>query len=191
MDPIAVDIRLIRAVLAPEVRIAPGRALMARVASLEAPGRGKLNIAGVLIDAKLPKEVRAGDELRLVVRHASSERVVLSLADPAAAPPSPAVPLPGGGGVRVSDEEAASATPSDRATHTLALRYDAPALGAIDLRFELDARSLRLNLALRPGGPLDLAQAAADELRCALASSLNRTVEVTVSPRHDPLDVYA
>jgi len=68
-----VDIRLIRAVLGAELRIAPGRAMMARVVSLNPAGRGSLSIAGALIDAKLPPGVQAGDELRLTVRHVSPE----------------------------------------------------------------------------------------------------------------------
>ena len=54
MDPINVDIRLIKAVLGAEMRIAPGRALMARVVTADGLGRGSLNIAGAVIDAALP-----------------------------------------------------------------------------------------------------------------------------------------
>ena len=81
MDPINVDIRLIKAVLGGELQIAPGRALMARVVTADGLGRGSLNIAGAVIDASLPKDVLAGQELRLTVRHVSADRVELSMSD--------------------------------------------------------------------------------------------------------------
>src|SRR5579884_1796318 len=160
MDPIAVDIRLIRAVLGAELRVAPGRALMARVVNVGPAGRGSLSIAGALIDAKLPPGVEAGQDLRLVVRHVSPEQVVLSMsgeAGAAAAPPQAAVELPGGGRVRVTERDAESESGSERAPgsgrHVLALSYDAPALGTVGLRFELDPQSLRVNATLAAGTP--------------------------------------
>src|SRR5271165_2902266 len=108
MDPINVDIRLIRAVLGAELRIAPGRALMARVVTADGLGRGSLSIAGAVIDASLPKEIQAGQELRLTVRHVSADRVELSLSDQnlQAEAGADAVPLPGGGTVQVSERDA-------------------------------------------------------------------------------------
>jgi ribosomal 50S subunit-recycling heat shock protein len=195
MDPIAVDIRLIRAVLGAELRVAPGRALMARVVSADAWGRGTLSIAGALIEAKLPKDVQAGQELRLTVRHVSAEQVVLGLSDQSLPPPAaaPAVPLPGGGTFRVTerDAESAPATGSTPGRHTLALVYEAPALGAVDLRFELDPQSLRVSAVLAAGDPVARAQDAAAELREALSGGLGRPVTVEIDARHEPLDVYA
>jgi hypothetical protein len=191
MQPLAVDLRILRTLLGGELRIAPGRVLMARVVTVEG-GRGSLSIAGTLIDAELPKNVRAGEDLRLVVREVSTDRVLLGLTDQAASavPPAPAQ-LPGGGSVRVSErDESASAGPSPD-THTLALRYDAPALGPVDLRFELDSGSLRVGVSLAPGGSLAAAQAGAEELRAALAAAVPHTVSVTVTPRREPLDLYA
>jgi hypothetical protein len=201
MDPIAVDIRLIRAVLGAELRVAPGRGLMARVVNVNPAGRGTLSIAGVPIDAKLPPGVQAGQDLRLVVRHVSPEQVVLSLsgeAGAAVAQSQAAVELPGGGHVRVTERDADSEADSHGATrpgaghHTLALAYDAPALGTVDLRFELDPQSLRVNLTLPAGGSAALASDAAGELRSVLAEALGgRTVTVQITPRREPLDVYA
>jgi hypothetical protein len=199
MDPIAVDIRLIRAVLGAELRVAPGRALMARVLTADASGRGSLSIAGAVIEAGLPKGVQAGQELRLIVRDVSSERVVLSLSDQAGAAVAaapPAVALPGGGSVRVSErdtaeQKGASGGGPDAGRHTLALVYDAPALGAVDLRFDLDSRSLRVSAVLAAGEPVEHAHARAGELREALADALGRPVTVEITPRREPLDVYA
>lgn len=192
MDPIAVDIRLIRAVLGAELRVAPGRVLMARVVATHPNGRGSLNIAGMTLEAKLPKEVQAGQELRLTVRHVTPDRVELSMSDPSAVA-APSASLPGGGALGVSERDAgggAAAGGLDR--HTLALRYDAPALGPVDLRFELDPGTLRLTATLAAGQPADRAREAATELRDALSAAIgDRAVSVDVRARREPLDVYA
>jgi hypothetical protein len=205
MDPINVDIRLIKAVLGTELRIAPGRGLMARVVTADGSGRGSLNIAGALIDAALPKDVEAGQELRLTVRHVSDERVELSLSGDGS--PTPAalesIPLPGGGAVRVTERDAdgggSESGPGSRRgsggadadRHALSLRYDAPVLGAVDLRFELDPSSLRISAMVGAGQPYDLALDNAGKLSDALAAALGRPVTVDVSHRREPLDVYA
>ena len=197
MDPIAVDIRLIRAVLGAELRVAPGRALMARVVSADGFGRGSLSIAGALIDAKLPPGVQPGEDLRLVVRHVSPEQVVLGLtgeAGAAAVPAQAAVELPGGGRLRVTERDAdgGRATGAGTGRHVLALAYDAPVLGTVDLRFELDPQSLRVNATLASGAPTASATEAAGELREALSQALGgRPVTVEITPRREPLDVYA
>ena len=188
------DIRLIRAVLGAELRIAPGRALMARVVSLNPAGRGSLSIAGALIDAKLPPGVEAGQELRLTVRHVSPEQLVLGLSDQHAPPPAaaPAAPLPGGGTVQVTERDArshAAGKSADR--HSLAIVYNAPALGPVDLRFDLDPTSLRVTAVLRAGEPAERARAHATELTGALSEALGRPVKVDITARREPLDVYA
>jgi hypothetical protein len=196
LEPLAVDLKLLRQVLAPELRLLPGRALMARVMVAGPPGRGTLNIAGITLTAELPKDVKAGQELRLVVREVTPERVVLSLAD-SSQPPSAAeaIPLPGGGQLRVTERPPSESGRDQHGAraggHTLALRYDAPALGAVDLGFQLDDGALRVTIALAPGQPLELARARADTLRTALGAELDRAVSVTVVPRRQPLDLYA
>jgi hypothetical protein len=193
MDPIAVDIRLIRAVLGGELKVVPGRAMMARVVAADGFGRGKLAIAGAVIDAEIPKHVKAGQELRLTVRDVSAHQVVLGMSDQPP-PLPPGAELPGGGFVRVTEEEAeesASGSGGSPGSQTLSLRYDAPTLGAVDLRFELDPGSLRVSVSVAAGTPVALAQARAEELRDALTAGVGRPATVTVTPRHDPLDVYA
>lgn len=200
MDPINVDIRLIKAMLGAELRIAPGRALMARVVTADGLGRGSLNIAGAVIDAALPRDIQAGQELRLTVRNVSPERVELSLSDqnaPAEAA-AQAVPLPGGGTVQVAERDAGGggaggrrSGASDADRHSLSLRYDAPTLGAVDLRFDLDPDTLRLSATLAAGASFERALDGAGELRDALSEALGRPVTVDISPRREPLDVYA
>jgi hypothetical protein len=191
MDPIAVDIRLIKAVLGAELRIAPGRVLMARVLTADGSGRGSLTIAGAVIDAELPKDVKAGQELRLTVRHVTPERVELSLSDQAALAAQATAALPGGGTLQVAERDPGPAGAQGDDRHSLSLRYDAPALGPIDLRFELDPRSLRLSATFAAGDPVQLARAGAGQLREALTEALGRPVTVEVSARREPLDVYA
>jgi hypothetical protein len=193
MDPIAVDVRMVRALLGSELRLTPGRVLMARVVATGASGRGALNIAGSVIDAELPGSVRAGQELRLIVRHVTPEKVVLSLSDqtPTTATPA-AIPLPGGGGLRVTDQDAEdSANEAASDAHVLSLRYDAPTLGAVDLRFELRPSSLRLAVSLQAGDSVQRAQAGADELQRTLREILGRSVSVAVTARREPIDIYA
>ena len=188
------DIRLIKAVLGTELRITPGRAIMARVVNTDGRGRGVITIAGEPLEASLPEHIKPGQELRLVVREASPERVILGLADQLPNPQAAEVPLPGGGTIRVSDEDpgnpagGAGARPG---THTLTLRYDAPALGGVDLRFELTPGSLTVDVGLAAGRPFTTAQDRADELKAALRAAVQRDVSVTVAPRYDPMDLYA
>lgn len=195
MDPIAVDIRLIRAVLGGEMKVIPGRAMLARVVVADGSGRGKLAIAGAVIDAEIPKHVRAGQELRLTVRDVSAHQVVLGMSDQPAGVPVPGAELPGGGLLRVTEEDTSEGSGSgsrgSAGSQTLSLRYDAPALGAVDLRFDLDPGSLRVSVSVAPGTPLSLAQARAEALRDALTAGVGRPATVTVTARHEPLDVYA
>jgi hypothetical protein len=191
MDPIALDVRLIKAVLGAELRIAPGRAIAARVVNTDGHGRGVITIAGEPLEAELPEHVQPGQELKLVVRSVSPERVVLGLADQI---PSPqAVSLPGGGTIRITDDDPSAPGGAGARTgiHTLALRYDAPALGPVDLRFELTPGSLRLAVAMASGEALRSGEAAKGELQAALQGTLEQAVSVVVEPRREPLDLYA
>lgn len=204
MQPLAIDLRLLAETGAPGIRLAPGRGLMARVMAADGNGRGVLNIAGAVIEAELPRHVRAGEELRLVVRHLEAGRVVLELAQappqtpPAVAPPvAPTVApvdLPGGGSLRVvEDDESAGAGGESRSPdhHTLALRYDTTTLGTLELRFELDSSALRVRIEPADATAAALAAEQAEELRTALTERAGRAVTVTVVPRREPLDLYA
>jgi Flagellar hook-length control protein FliK len=199
MQPLAVDPRVLRAVLGTEIKVMPGRALMARVVVADERGRGSLSIAGFLVEAELPPDVRTGDDLRLIVREVTPERVVLSLSDDQTAsvaqqavPPAPvAIPLPGGATLQVTEHETHSPPAASPDSHTLALRFQAPALGDVDLRFALDAGALRLGVTVDPGEPLDAARADAETLRAALSDAGQRAISITVTPRRQPLDLYA
>ena len=104
----------------------------------------------------------------------------------------PPVPLPGGGDVQVTERDAGGAGGQAGDRQNVLLRYNAPALGSVDLRFQMDAGALSLSVTLPAGQPLELAQAGAESLRQALLQAVpGRAVSVTVAPRREPLDLYA
>ena len=201
MSVLALDLALVRDVLLPGLTLTPGRAMMARVvAAPPGGGRGSLAIAGFLVDAELPDGLRAGADLRLVVRDVDASRVTLQItppghpATPAAATPAPpaAVPLPGEMTLRVADDAGDGGRGGTRpGRHALSLSLDTPVLGTLDLRFELDPATLSVTVALAPGAALDRARAAAGELREAIAAQTGRPASVAVIARRQPLDVYA
>jgi hypothetical protein len=202
MQPLAVDLRLLTDIGGPGLRLNPGRGLMARVMATDGAGRGVINIAGAVLEAELPLHLRAGEQFRLVVRHLDEHRVVLELAHPEAsaataadvpAAPPAAVPLPGGGQLRVGDEapDEGGRDAPPRGAQTVALRYDAPALGALDLRFDLHPSGLAVTVTVAGSSALALAQAQAPALRETLARTSEKPVTVTVRQRRQPLDVYA
>jgi hypothetical protein len=221
--PLAINPQALRVLVGPDIKLVPGRAVMARVVQAPAGQKGSLSIAGYLLDAELPENVQAGQDLRLVIRDVNSERVLLAVTDPhedqqtehsqgtqeaqqgqqgqqtqqAQAPdPSlvapPPIPLPGGGHVQVTERDGGGASGQAGDRQNILLRYDAPALGSVDLRFQMDAGALSLQVTLPAGHPLELAQAGAESLRQALLEGAGgRAVSVTVAPRRQPLDLYA
>ena len=218
--PLAINPQALRVLVGPDIKIVPGRAVMARVVQAPAGQKGSLSIAGYLLDAELPENVQAGQDLRLVIRDVSPERVLLAITDPhdsdqahptQQAPPTqeaqptqqaqtpdaslvaqPPIPLPGGGHVQVTERDGGGAGGQAGDRQNILLRYDAPALGSVDLRFQMDAGALSLQVTLPAGQPLELAQAGAESLRQALLEGAGgRAVSVTVAPRREPLDVYA
>jgi hypothetical protein len=194
MQPLAVDASLLRTVLATDVKLAIGRELMARVASVTTGGRGVLSLAGVLLDAELPAGVHAGEELRLQVRELTPDRVVLAIREdvqPTAMPvETPRVPLPGGGSVKVTERDAGGPLAAGDRTHTVTVRYDAPTLGTVDLHFTLTAGALALTVAVAPGA-YETTDDHAGALRATLDAATERPTTVTVLARREPVDVFA
>jgi hypothetical protein len=195
MQPLAVDASLLRTVLAADVKLAIGRELMARVASVTPAGRGVVSLAGVLLEAELPRGVHAGEELRLQVRELTPERVVLQIREdqpvqPAVAPEPPRVALPGGGFVKVTERDAGGLLAAGDRAHTVTVRYDAPTLGRLDLHFTLSSGALALTVAVAPGA-YETADDHAGTLRSTLTEAVQRPATVTIVPRREPVDVFA
>jgi len=160
--------------------------------------KGIIMLAGVPLAAQLPDEVQAGDVLRLIVTETGGERIVLRVADtqdaPPAMPPGVPVPLPEGMNARITvderDERSSGGRDADQ--HEVRLTYASARLGAIELHLALaGGEALRINVRARVGGPFELAERHAAELQDAIKAATGKATQVLVSPRHDPLDVYA
>ena len=188
-----VEAALLRQML-PDLVLREGMRVVASVAE-RAGQRGIIVLAGTPLAAQLPAEVQVGDVLRLVVAETSPERVVLRIAEqtpqPPPAPPPPAVPLPGGASARiVVDERDGAGHDEAREHHEVRLTYASATLGPLELHLALaGADVVRVTGRARAGTAFELADASAAGLAEAIGAATGRTAQVTVSPRHDPLDV--
>ncbi|HEY2602609.1 MAG TPA: flagellar hook-length control protein FliK [Thermoleophilaceae bacterium] len=187
------DPALLKAEL-PQLVLRPGMTLAARVAERQG-SRGLLMIAGSALAAELPENVKAGETLRLRVQEASSERIVMRLEGESQQVQEPLVvpvPLPGGQQAFIQvDEREGQGGQGAGGGGRVAITYRSPALGALDFRLALEGGGLSAHVQAAQGAPHELASAQAEELRDALNRATGKPVQLTVSPRHDPLDVYA
>jgi hypothetical protein len=200
MDVLRVQAALLRANM-PDLVLRPGLMLPARV--LERADRyGILLLAGTPLSAELPDGLEAGTRLRLRVEEVGADRVVLrSVETPAAPaaqqvppPPDLALPLPGGHRAEVRVTERASAGGGEHDPVAVALAYDSPALGTLDLRLvHQPGAGLQVTVGAAAGAPEDRVRAAADELRAALseATGLPASVRVVARPPEPRVDLYA
>ena len=198
MDLLRVEAALLRAQL-PELVLRPGMTLPARV--MERHGQmGLLLLAGTPLSAQLPDELKAGDRLRLRVEDIGEQVVLRTVETPAAQqqaapPPELALPLPGGGRaeVRVTEQAAEGGGPGDPVT--VALDYDSPALGTLDLRLvqQPGGAGLQVTVGATSGMPEERVRGAAEELRRALseATGLPATVRVIGRPPEPRVNLYA
>lgn len=191
-----VEAAMVRALL-PDLVLREGMKVVATVAE-RAGRRGIIVLAGTPLAAQLPDEVRVGDVLRLIVAETTPERVVLRIADAQQAPQQPpaviGLPLPDGSQARVAvagRDAGGSPGGRDREQHDVRLTYASARLGTLDLHLALAGDALRVEVRARAGAPYELAERNAAELEQALAAATGRPAQVRVSPRHDPLDVYA
>ncbi|MDP9383764.1 MAG: hypothetical protein M3P50_00745, partial [Actinomycetota bacterium] len=88
MHPVSLDVALLRLQL-PDLVLRPGMSVVARVASRGEGTAASLVLAGALLKATVPAEVRAGETLRLTVAETSAERIVLRLEGSQAPPADP------------------------------------------------------------------------------------------------------
>jgi hypothetical protein len=195
MDMLRVEAALLRNLL-PDLVLREGMRVVASVAE-RAGQKGIIVLAGTPLAAQLPDDVNVGDVLRLVVAESTPDRVVLRVADPAAAPPPVpppvvAVPLPGGGAARISVDERQAGGGAAREHHEVRLTYASAVLGPLELHLALAGPdAVRVNVRARAGAPFELAERHAAELADAVRTATGKPAQVSVSPRHDPLDVYA
>ena len=168
------ELILLRTALAsPALR--PGAVVAARVID-----RGVLSLLGARVAATLPDDVRPGDVLRLHVKEATPERILLQVVQQPPPVATPAVMLPGCATARViheEDEQGAGA----RGERAVTLRYDSATLGRLDIRLS----SAGATVVASEGPPADAARAAAGELAGALGAP------VAVVARRSALDAQA
>jgi hypothetical protein len=197
MDLLRVEAAMLRGLL-PDLILREGMRVMVSVTE-RAGQKGIIVLAGVPLAAQLPDEVQAGDVLRLIVTETGSERIVLRIADtqnaPQAQPPGVPVPLSQGMNARITVEERdkdGSRGGRDDDQHEVRLTYASARLGALDLHVALaGGEAVRINVRARMGGPFELAERHAIELQDAVRAATGKATQVLVSPRQDPLDVYA
>lgn len=182
----------------PDVTLRLGQSLLARVAERHGD-RGILMIAGQPLVAQLPEQVRAGDVLKLAVRDITAEQVVMQMHEGRAAAEAAqhdqpvVVPFPDGqpATIAVDDQAGGGDEDGDGDASAIALTYESPVLGAINLRIGMDASSVVAEVRVAAGAPLELATAASGSLREALALGTERVASVVVAPRPGSFDVSA
>jgi hypothetical protein len=190
MEIVSLNAALMRAQF-PELVLRPGTTLVARV--LERTGQqGFISMAGARLAAELPEQVRTGQTLRLAVQEATAERLVLKLlADPAAEPPAVPIPLPGGGQATVQVHEREGEGRGERDLPGVALSYESPELGTMELALELEPGAVVARVRVAEGPALALAREEMEPLRQALEGAAGRPARVRIEARRDPFDAYA
>jgi len=186
---VSVQALLLKAQL-PEVTLREGTSVVARVLS-RGESHGVLVIAGIPLTATLPEEIgRTGETLRLSISDVTPERVTLRLdevVNPAAQPPPPPADRP-----RVTVQDPPSRTTvggEERAR--VALSFQSAALGRLDLQIELAGGRVSVGVEASAGRPYELADAASPRLHDGLRARTGLEAAVQVTPRREPLDLYA
>lgn len=175
----------------PDVQLRPGTSVVARVAS-RGEQHGVLVIAGIPLTAELPKEVgMTGETLRLAVSDVTPERVTLQLQEIVPPPNQPPAARAPGARVQV-EEQARTVRVGGEERHTVALSFSSEALGRLDLRLEVVA-GVRVHAAVEApaGRSYELADAASERLQDGLNARTGLEADVRITPRREPLDVYA
>jgi hypothetical protein len=191
VDPVvSVATALLRAQL-PEVTLREGQSVMARVAS-RGEGHGVLVLAGIPLTAQLPGGIEAGATLKLRIEEVGPERVVLRMDAQAVnpqitSPPTPPPPRP----ELVVGEPPRRATAGEEGGAGVSLAFVSPALGRIDLVIDLATRAVQVGVEAPAGRAYEAADSSAERLRATLEEALERPASVRVTPRREPLDVYA
>ena len=190
MNAVAIDTLLLRTLL-PDTRLMPGRVLTVRVATNTATGKGSISLAGVLVDATLPKDVKAGDKLRLFVREATDQRIVLS---PANAAQQAAIAPMHSEAQRELDrdpgddsDEGSDANELDAA---IALRWQGRSIGPVDLRFSSTGELLSISVKVSAGATHEAASASAATLQQTITQSIGKPVIVNVLAHPELPNIY-
>jgi hypothetical protein len=191
VDPVVAVKTLLLQTQLPDITLRPGTSVVARVLSRGAD-HGVLVIAGIPLTAQLPAELgRTGETLRLSVSDVTPERVTLQLEQivpPGGQPP----PTPTQAArVRV-EEEPRTVRAGGEERSSVALSFQSQALGRLDLRIDLVAgKRVSATVEAPAGRSFELAHAASGRLNDGLHARTGLEADVRVTPRREPLDVYA
>ena len=191
VDPVVAVKTLLLQTQLPDVQLRPGTSVVARVLS-RGEQHGVLVIAGIPLTAELPKEVgRAGETLRLAVADVTPERVTLQLEQ--VVPPAAQTPPAPTQQARVQvEEQPRTVRAGGEERTTVALSFQSEALGRLDLRLELVAGTrMHVSVEAPAGRSFALADAAAGRLSDGVRARTGLEADVRVTPRREPLDVYA
>jgi hypothetical protein len=109
------------------------------------------------------------------------------------ADPSALVPFPGQAASRilVDDQWSGEESAGEGDVAAVALTYESPALGPINLRIGMNASSVVAEVRVGAGAPLEMARAASGALQQSLAERTERAATVSVVPRPGSFDVSA
>jgi hypothetical protein len=190
VDPVVSVKTLLLQAQMPDLTLRPGASVMARVAS-RGEQHGVIVLAGIPLTAQLPHGIEAGATLKLHVEEVTPERVVLRL-DAQAAAAAGAPPPPPRQEARVTVQEPPRRNPAlgeDGAS--VALSFQSSALGRLDLRIDLGSGTVQVGVAAAPGQPYELADDGSERLRASLDGATGLRSAVHVTPRREPLDLYA
>jgi hypothetical protein len=191
VDPVVAVKTLLLQTQLPDIALRPGTSVVARVLSRGAD-HGVLVIAGIPLTAQLPPEIgRTGETLRLSVADVTPERVTLQL-DQVVAPAGQPPPTPTQAArVRV-EEEPRTVRAGGEERSSVALSFHSEALGRLDLRLELvTGARVHATVEAPAGRSFELADAASGRLHDGLHARTGLEADVRVTPRREPLDVYA
>ena len=173
----------------PELTLRPGTSIVGRVLSRGAD-HGVLVIAGVPLTAQLPAEIgKTGETLRLLVSDVTPERVTLQL-EQVLPPGGQPAPLPADRPRVAVQEQPRKVLVDGEERSTVAISFQSPALGRLDLRLEVGGTRVRAGVEAPPGRSYELADAAAARLQASLHAGTGLEADVRVTPRREPLDLY-
>jgi hypothetical protein len=197
MQPVAVQLLQLQAMM-PEVTLRPGQTLVARVAERH-DHKGILMLAGKPIVAELPENVRAGDVLKLAVKDISADKVIMQMREAQETQQTQqnnlvplSVPFPDGHPAHINFDDAKSGGEDrEHAFHAVALTYESPALGPINLRIGMDPNAVMVEVRIAAGAPLEIAKAASELLSESLTERTGRPAAVSVQPRPGSFNVSA
>jgi hypothetical protein len=194
--------------------LAAGKDLVARVVSAPAGGgRGLVSLAGVVLEARVPPGLAAGQVLHLRVARADAQELVVRIVRDGTARPDEAATariagqlalrgdgdllrvalgladgtlwLPGGAAATVTiDPDAEDGAGSGQGPGSeAAFTLHCPQLGAVEVRRRMTAGGVRAGVVTAPGRLTDLAQAALPDLVSALERATGRPAAAAVLER--------